>query len=688
MKKKEEITVKTKFKQLVSLTVTIVFLIGVFLTHPVVSDASTDGIVLNGRHQYLTVGSGTEYDLTGKVSVDVWVKLNDVSRYQGIVSKIQSGSYGMSINANGNFVWAVHVGGEYRRVYSDEKAQIGKWYHLTGTYDGNKSYLYVDEKLQSQVQEISGSIKSTSNVPLTMGTNPSTWGSVTDIDYLNGNIREVRIWDKALSTSEVTSNATKTMTGSESGLIGNWIFDGVLHNVPNKVANGENAFAFGYTPDLASTDGLTFNSSQSQYIELKKNNAYNSGKFTVEAWFRPTDFSGARAIVSNTQSSGNSIYTSSGGVLRANATIGGTSVTLTGLQLNTNQWYHVATTYDGSTYELWLDGERVATASASGNLTPSTVDMYIGGQPTTTDRAPSGTQFSGNINEIRYWNYARSKFDIQHYSIDDVKGVESGLVGLWDLDSFTTGRVYDKTPTTNHGNSINFPDTNTSITGSSIDDLGLTANWGKVVGAISYYLTRDDKEAYKGTATSYKDDLLVSDTTYNYTLTPIGVNGEAKPVSAGLKTAVGSLDIVQAPTISLSNVLLNGKSQTTNGSFSGKLIVKDTRKTRSAWTVTLSASQLKDSGGRTLPLNSLTVVKPANIVLQRASGATPTIATANMAIDNSNSNVVVRQTNTSAYGIYEITLAGLQLNLGAGTTKLDPSTKKSDYSTSVKWSIQ
>jgi len=65
-------------------------------------------------------------------------------------------------------------------------------------------------------------------------------------------------------------------------------------------------------------------------------------------------------------------------------------------------WHHIATTFDGTNYILYMNGEVVDNNTVTPGDTPAATPVrYI------------GTDFIGKIDEVRMWNVARSQADIQ-----------------------------------------------------------------------------------------------------------------------------------------------------------------------------------------------------------------------------------------------------------------------------------
>ena len=130
---------------------------------------------------------------------------------------------------------------------------------------------------------------------------------------------------------------------------------------------------------------------------------------TLEAWVRPTTTTGWRSVLVKERPGGwaYSLYSSESGgrpssYLRLKSDLG--LVGPTALPLNT--WSHVATTYDGTTHRLFVNGAQVASVSRTGKIGTSAKPLRIGGN------AVFGEWFSGTIDEVRIYNRALTAAEI------------------------------------------------------------------------------------------------------------------------------------------------------------------------------------------------------------------------------------------------------------------------------------
>jgi hydrogenase maturation factor HypE len=87
---------------------------------------------------------------------------------------------------------------------------------------------------------------------------------------------------------------------------------------------------------------------------------------------------------------------------------GGVDVAVAGVtSLPLNAWTHLATTYDGATLRLNVNGVVVHSQASGGTIQVSTGRLRIGGN------AVWGEWFAGRIDEVRIYNRALSPAEIQ-----------------------------------------------------------------------------------------------------------------------------------------------------------------------------------------------------------------------------------------------------------------------------------
>ncbi|WP_214323080.1 LamG-like jellyroll fold domain-containing protein [Nonomuraea sediminis] len=157
---------------------------------------------------------------------------------------------------------------------------------------------------------------------------------------------------------------------------------------------------------------LSFNGSSSWVTIQHAASLRLTNALTLSAWVRPATADALwRAVLMKERSTGggyglyaSSEYNAPAGWLETNQQGGG----LTGDDpLPANQWSHLATTYDGSTLRLYINGALAAQAPIAGDVLDDGGPLRIGGN------SVWGEYFSGLIDEVRIYNRAQTAAEIQ-----------------------------------------------------------------------------------------------------------------------------------------------------------------------------------------------------------------------------------------------------------------------------------
>lgn len=164
-----------------------------------------------------------------------------------------------------------------------------------------------------------------------------------------------------------------------------------------------------------------------------------TAEVTLEAWvYRPNwSASTGLQVVAGSAESGGYYMIQSGTTMYSyvyrNGLWGGNSVTLSHL---TAGWHHFAMTYDGRYLRSYLDGAMTGFNDAGGNypITYTYNNAFMIGADVGTASSPSGSYFSGQIDEVRVWNNAQSQYQIQSSMNTSLYGYETSLAGYWKLD--------------------------------------------------------------------------------------------------------------------------------------------------------------------------------------------------------------------------------------------------------------
>ena len=175
---------------------------------------------------------------------------------------------------------------------------------------------------------------------------------------------------------------------------------------------------------------LAFNGS-SDYLEISGTGVALGNAFTEEAWIYPqhTD-SGYHGFLGNQPAGGTfarspSMWVNAGRRLHGGFGTGSAWTPWdTGDVLTTNAWNHVAATYDGVNYRVYVNANLVLTQAHAVSAVNTPV-KWIG---------RVDNFFKGRMDEVRLWTVARTQGQIQADMHRTLSGAEPGLAAYWRFD--------------------------------------------------------------------------------------------------------------------------------------------------------------------------------------------------------------------------------------------------------------
>jgi len=130
---------------------------------------------------------------------------------------------------------------------------------------------------------------------------------------------------------------------------------------------------------------------------------------TLEAWVKPTTVTGWRTAILKERGTNDllyALYASNGAKPQAEAFTGAENSSGGPTALPLNAWSHIASTYDGTTLRLYVNGVQASSKAVTGSMPNTANPLRIGGN------APWGEYFSGLIDEVRVYNRALTASEI------------------------------------------------------------------------------------------------------------------------------------------------------------------------------------------------------------------------------------------------------------------------------------
>ena len=175
----------------------------------------------DGASDYIDTGAQPLTDFTN-YTYSFWVYFDDVSTYQNIVGFGNSSSTTpvsvMEIGPNPKILHFHRDDAGVNISLETQNLSVGNWYFATATKEGTAFKLYLDGSLEdSGTASTSAPTYDTFNMGRLLRTAAQ--------GYFNGNLANVAIWNRALSSDEINSVMWKSyeaLTGAESNGLKAW----------------------------------------------------------------------------------------------------------------------------------------------------------------------------------------------------------------------------------------------------------------------------------------------------------------------------------------------------------------------------------------------------------------------------------------------------------------------------------
>lgn len=169
---------------------------------------------------YVNCGNSALINVLGSITLEAWIKRNSIGEDDCIINKNNfANNDGYSLWVFSNNLFALRFGN--LAYFSNSSVPAGSWNHLSASYDGNEIRLYLNGNLDKVYSGVSNPMSNTGD--LFIGTPQDAVGN--SFYNMNGDVDEVRIWNRALCQAELQNNLNCEITSGALGLLANYHFN-------------------------------------------------------------------------------------------------------------------------------------------------------------------------------------------------------------------------------------------------------------------------------------------------------------------------------------------------------------------------------------------------------------------------------------------------------------------------------
>ncbi len=205
-----------------------------------------------------------------------------------------------------------------------------------------------------------------------------------------------------------------SISAAPSGLVAAYSFDeGAGTTLIDRSGNGNGGSISGAGWTTGRTGGALSFDGVNDVVNIPDSNSLDISQMTLEAWVRLSTLGNQWRTVVIKEKPKQLVYAlyayTNGPGAAGNVNVNGSYdvYAQTPSLLPTKTWVHLATTYDGTTIRLFVNGEQIATKAQTGKIVASNSPLRIGGNTVW------GEWFTGLIDDLRIYNRPLSQGEIK-----------------------------------------------------------------------------------------------------------------------------------------------------------------------------------------------------------------------------------------------------------------------------------
>lgn len=375
------------------------------------------------------------------ITVEMWIK-SDVSQDATLFSHGNiNESLELALTSDNHL--KINVAGD--QIISQEAVpfEAGSWAHLAFVYDKmgyiSAYYNFTEVISRVEVQPYSG-----------IGNFVLGRSISTSSNFFNGNMHNVRVWDKLKTSGRLQTYSLVKLSGNETGLLANYPMSEAkgLYTLDN--AHGANMIMSGCSWTIPDGRAVEYNGVDS-YLQINTGSSAVIDKtmdYTIEFWFKGDENQTNATLVANGRGDGEDLggsnnlfsigFDENGDLTFAN---NGLITNVDGDYLDSN-WHHFALSVSRTIgrAQIYMDGELKSYFESENLEGIASAYMYLGARAWYAVGDAStlilDNYFKGKIDEFRIWDLYKSMELIQNNANVKLDGEEMGLLAYYPFEYF------------------------------------------------------------------------------------------------------------------------------------------------------------------------------------------------------------------------------------------------------------
>jgi hypothetical protein len=399
---------------------------------------------LDGNGDFVNIPAGTPPAFTTQFTVEAWISTSVATGDQAIVSRYNNNS---PTDTDDAFQLTLHNGkprfqiapqnAPYKILDSARFVADGTWHHVAATYNGTGMRIYVDGVFDTG-KSVTGTLNDPPQTNMRIG---ASLDNGANGFFFNGQIDDARLWDKALTVTEISVNRNypiRNRSGSYS-IRQVWRFNGGVDTGIGTLTGNAQLVTPAVLVPVQQDSFLRLDGDQEYVLLPASSSGLSFGSaMTVEAWVRPLSSGSLRSVVSKFCHNSNSLTDDAyflgieaNGRPRFQVSVGSAYAIVNGnASVVNNGWHHLAGVFDGNQIRLYVDGVLQSSAPCAGSMAGAGIHVYIGASREGTSRVDADF-FHGDIDDVRLWNYALGQGEIQTRMNSCWTDLPSGLMARY-----------------------------------------------------------------------------------------------------------------------------------------------------------------------------------------------------------------------------------------------------------------